>query len=83
MCKITHFFFRFSAVFANFVLVFTFQAVCQNNIKSVKFLLECGVDLSVRDLYGFTPLRNAELLRNKEMVEILQSHVATKISAGN
>ncbi|XP_068681912.1 60 kDa lysophospholipase-like isoform X1 [Montipora foliosa] len=58
-------------------------AVCQNNIKSVKFLLECGVDLSVRDLYGFTPLRNAELLGNKEMVEILQSHVATKISAGN
>ena len=62
---------------------FVFQAVCHNNNKTVKFLLDCGVDLSLRDLYGFTPLRNAERLENKEMVEMLQSAMATKISAAN
>ena len=42
-------------------------------MNTVKFLLECGVDLNVRDLYGFTPLKNAEVFENKEMVELLQS----------
>ena len=39
----------------------------------MKFLLECGADLNVRDLYGLTPLKNAEIFENKEMIELLQS----------
>lgn len=50
-------------------------AVCRNNVNTVKFLLECGVDLNLRDLYGFTPLKNAELFENRGMMELLQSAV--------
>ena len=42
-------------------------------MNTVKFLLECGVDLNLRDLYSFTPLKNAELFENREMMELLQS----------
>lgn len=42
-------------------------------MNTVKFLLECGVDLNSRDLYGFTPLKNAEIFENREMMELLQS----------
>lgn len=63
------------------MLLFRFQAVCRNNVNTVKFLLGCGVDLNVRDLYGFTPLRNAEVFENKEMVEILQSAMEKKTDA--
>ena len=42
-------------------------------MNTVKFLLECGVDLNLRDLYSFTPLKNAELFENREMIELLQS----------
>ncbi|PFX27199.1 60 kDa lysophospholipase [Stylophora pistillata] len=48
-------------------------AVCRNNVNTVKFLLECGVDMNLRDLYGFTPLKNAELFENRGMMELLQS----------
>lgn len=41
-------------------------AVCRNNVNTVKFLLECGVDLNLRDLYGFTPLKNAELFETEK-----------------
>ena len=44
-------------------------------MNTVKFLLECGVDLNLRDLYGFTPLKNAELFENRGMMELLQSAV--------
>lgn len=47
-------------------------------MNTVKFLLECGVDLNMRDLYGFTPLRNAELFENKEMVDLIRSAMDTK-----
>lgn len=56
-------------------------AVCRNNVNTVKFLLDCGVDLNVRDLYGFTPLRNAEVFENREMVEILQIALEKKNEA--
>ena len=42
-------------------------------MNTVKFLLECGVDLNSRDLYGFTPLKNAEIFENREMMKLLQS----------
>lgn len=42
-------------------------------MNTVKFLLECGVDLNSRDLYGFTPLKNAEIFEKREMMELLQS----------
>lgn len=42
-------------------------------MNTVKFLLECGVDLNSRDLYGLTPLKNAEIFENREMMELLQS----------
>ena len=57
------------------------QAVCRNNVNTVKFLLDCGVDLTVRDLYGFTPLRNAEVFENREMVGILQTALEKKNEA--
>ena len=50
-------------------------------MRTVKFLLDCGVDLNVRDLYGFTPLRNAEVFENTEMVELLQSAIEKKNDA--
>ena len=50
-------------------------------MNTVKFLLDCGVDLNVRDLYGFTPLRNAEVFENREMVEILQTALEKKNEA--
>ncbi|XP_015778982.1 PREDICTED: L-asparaginase-like [Acropora digitifera] len=56
-------------------------AVCQNNVKTVKFLLECGVDPNVRDLYGYTPLKNAEVLENEVMIAILQSAMDARTSA--
>ena len=62
-------------------LLFVPQAVCQNNVKTVKFLLDCGVDPNVRDLYGYTPLKNAEVLKNEEMIEILQSAMDATTSA--
>ena len=60
---------------------FVHQAVCQNNVKTVKFLLECGVDPNVRDLYGYTPLKNAEVLENEVMIAILQSAMDARTSA--
>ena len=50
-------------------------------MNTVKLLLDCGVDLNVRDLYGFTPLRNAEVFENREMVEILQIALEKKNEA--
>ena len=47
-------------------------------MSTVKYLLDCGVDLNVRDLYGFTPLKNAEVFENKEMIEKLRSAMETK-----
>lgn len=47
-------------------------------MNTVKFLLECGADLNVRDLYGLTPLKNAEVFGNREMVELLQSAMEKK-----
>ena len=47
-------------------------------MNTVKFLIDCGVDLNVRDLYGFTPLKNAEVFENKEMVEKLRSAMEMK-----
>ena len=52
--------------------------MCRNNLNTVKFLLECGVDLNVRDLYGLTPLKNAEIFENKEMIQLLQSAMEEK-----
>lgn len=63
--------------------LFYFQAVCRNNMNTVKFLLDCGVDLNVRDLYGFTPLKNAEAFENKEMIEKLRSAMETKSDTAN
>ena len=60
---------------------FVHQAVCQNNVKTVKFLLECGVDPNVCDLYGYTPLKNAEVLENELMIAILQSAMDARTSA--
>lgn len=49
------------------------QAVCRNNLQTVKFLVECGVDTSVTDLYGQTPLQNAQMFENIGMTRILES----------
>ncbi|XP_073250199.1 60 kDa lysophospholipase-like isoform X1 [Porites lutea] len=56
-------------------------AVCRNNVNTVKFLLDCGVDLNVRDLYGLTALQNAEIFENTEMVNLLKSAMAKKKDA--
>lgn len=50
-------------------------------MNTVKCLLECGADLNARDLYGLTPLKNAEIFENKEMIELLQSAMEKKAEA--
>ena len=50
-------------------------------MNTVKFLLDCGVDLNLRDLYGFTPRQNVEVFENKEMIELLESAMEKKPDA--
>ena len=51
-------------------------------MNTVKFLLDCGVDLNVRDLYGLTALQNAEIFENRtEMVNLLKSAMEKKKDA--
>ena len=50
-------------------------------MNTVKFLLDCGVDLNVHDLYGLTALQNAEIFENTEMVNLLKSAMAKKKDA--
>ena len=47
-------------------------------MNTMKFLLGCGVDLNVRDLYGLTPLKNAEVFENEKMIQLLQSAMEEK-----
>lgn len=71
----------YSALDHQLSFLVVFQAVCRNNVNTVKCLLECGADLNVRDLYGLTPLKNAEIFENKEMIELLQSAMEKKTEA--
>ncbi|KAJ8668418.1 hypothetical protein QAD02_010081 [Eretmocerus hayati] len=46
-------------------------AVYYGCTKTVKFLLECGVDIMVQDAKKLTPLQWADLRRNEEIIDLL------------
>lgn len=54
------------------------QAVCRESVDSVKFLLSCGVDVNAVDLYGQSPLQNAEAVGNEEILQLLKDAQAKK-----
>ncbi|XP_048585827.1 60 kDa lysophospholipase [Nematostella vectensis] len=48
-------------------------AVCRGNVDAVRFLLSCGANKNNKDMHGQTPLDNAYVLENKEILELLTS----------
>lgn len=55
-------------------------AVCRNNIDSVIFLLEHGVNPHLRDIFGSTPLDNAKCYGLENITSILEEYSEMKQS---
>ncbi len=49
-------------------------AIAQKNTEAVKFLLEIGADLSIRDYLGFTPQNRAAIEGNIEALQLFLEH---------
>ncbi|XP_050989148.1 60 kDa lysophospholipase [Labeo rohita] len=47
-------------------------AACEGQVNVVEYLLGKGVSIYAKDRFGDTPLRNAILLRHKDVVELLR-----------
>ena len=58
----------------------SFQAVCRNNVETVAFLLEHRVDPYLRDVFGNTPLDNANCYELENIVNMLEEFSADKQS---
>lgn len=58
----------------------SFQAVCRNNAETVAFLLEHRVDPYLRDVFGNTPLDNANCYELENIVNMLEEFSADKQS---
>ena len=54
------------------------QAVCRNNVETVAFLLEHGVNPYLRDVFGSTPMDNAKSYELHNIIDILDGYCGLK-----
>ena len=54
------------------------QAVCRNNVETVAFLLEHGVNPYLRDVFGSTPTDNAKSYELHNIIDMLDGYCGLK-----
>ena len=62
----------------DFSSCFEFQAVCRNNVDTVAFLLEHGVNPYLRDIFGSTPLDDAKSYELVKIIDMLDEYCGIK-----
>ncbi|KXJ29966.1 L-asparaginase [Exaiptasia diaphana] len=54
-------------------------AVCRNNIETIKFLLDNGVDVSIRDIFDNTALDNAKSQDLENVVKLFNDYIGMRV----
>jgi len=55
------------------------QAVSRNNIDTIKFLLDHGVDLSIKDGFGNTALDNAKCQGLHDVIKLFDDFIGMRV----
>ena len=60
-----------------------FTAIYGNNLEAVKILIDAGIDITIKDEWGNTPVISAAKWGNKSILSYLLDHTSIAINAAN
>ena len=57
-----------------------FQAVCRNNVETIEFLLDHGVDVTVKDIFDNTAVDNAKKQGLIKIVKLFDDYIGMRVN---